>query len=26
MERPDRGGTCFHFTLIHARAKEEHGG
>jgi two-component system sensor kinase FixL len=26
MERSDRGGTCFHFTLIHARAEEEHGG
>ncbi|WP_454888401.1 ATP-binding protein, partial [Sphingobium herbicidovorans] len=26
MERSDRGGTCFRFTLIHARAEEEHGG
>ena len=26
MERPDRGGARFHFTLIHARAEEEHGG
>ena len=26
IERSDRGGTCFHFTLIHARAEEEHGG